>query len=404
MNLSLYIARRYLFAKKSTNAINLISGISAAGMAIGTAALILVLSVFNGFEELITGLSSSFNPDIKITAAKGKTFEADAALLTKVQQVTGVEKMSQTLEEIAFFEYNKSQDFGTIKGVDDSYTQVVRLDSAVRQGIYKTADEENRAMSVIGMGMRNKLSVDLDDYFTPIQIYMPKRTEAAPTQSQFVKQIAYPVGVFAIQQDYDYQYIVTNIKTVRTLLDAAENEVSALEIKVQKDNSSTSVAAEIQRVLGQNFVVKDRFRQDEATLRITNIEKWLAFVILGFVLVLVAFNLIGSLWMIVMDKRDDIGTLKSMGATESDVQNIFLYEGLLIGFSGMLLGFAMALILYFLQKKFSIVGISPGFVVDAYPISLRAIDFFAVATLVAAIGSIAAWLPARSAGKFSSVR
>ena len=393
MNLSLLLARRYLFAKKSTNAINLISGISAMGMAVGTAALILVLSVFNGFEELITGLSGSFNPDIKITAVKGKTFLADSVLINNLKKINGVQAVSQTLEEVAFFEYDKSQDFGTIKGVDDNFTNVVRLDSAVGQGIYKTKDGDGRAMAVLGLGMRNKLSVDIDDYFTPIGVYMPKREDAGALQTQFTKQFCYPVGVFSIQQDYDYQYVVTDLKVVRTLLGSDDAEVSALELRVAKNASAKFVAQQIRTSLGANFLVKDRMQQDEATLRITNIEKWLAFVILGFVLLLVAFNLVGSLWMVVIDKRADIVILQAMGATDRVVRRVFLYQGLLLCGLGMTLGFVLALVIYFLQKTFGIVSIAPGFIVDAYPISLRGTDFVAVASLLVVIGIAAAWLP-----------
>lgn len=401
MNLSFRIARRYLFAKKSTNAINIITGISVFGLAVGTAALILVLSVFNGFEDLITGLFSNFNPDVKVIAAKGKTFEADDTLMLQLKKIDGVVAITQTLEEVAFFEYKDHQDFGTIKGVDEYYTNVTSLDETIREGVYALKDKE-RFLAVAGVGMRNKLSIDVADKFTPLAIYMPKRGRVSTLQQPFKKLFAQPVGTFVIQQDFDNQYILTSLDMVRELLNYT-NELTALEIKLSPTAQQDDVIEQMKQILGDDFKIKDRYQQDEAFLKLMNIEKWMSFAILSLTLLLVAFNMIGSLWMIVLEKKKDIAILKSMGAPDNTIRNIFLHQGILLCLLGLALGSFLAVILYGSQKAFGIVPIPAGFVVDAYPISMRLYDFIVVALTVIGIGIVASIPPAMRAVKISAM-
>ncbi len=390
MNLPFQIAKRYLFAKKSTNAINIISGITVFGISVGTAALVIVLSVFNGFEDLLSGLFRSFNPDIKITPYEGKTFPADTLLLEKIQGIDGVEFISQTLEEVAYFEYKKNHDFGILKGVDENYNKVTGIDSTIREGKYQFTDG-NRNLVVLGVGMRNKLSVNIADYLAVLNVYMPTDKNRGPLAKPFKKLVSYPRGTFVIQQDFDGQYILSSLEFARKLLGKKNGEVSALEIKTKGDEKE--VARNIQKVLGDKFVVKDRYQQDEAFLKLMNIEKWMSFAILSLSLILIAFNMIGSLWMIVLEKKKDIGILKAMGANNLTIRNIFLNEGLMLTALGMISGFTIALLLYGAQKAFGIVPIPAGFLVDAYPISIRFWDFMAVAIAVALIGFLAS-LPA----------
>jgi len=387
LNLSLKIARRYLFAKKSTNAINIITGISVVGIAIGTAALVLVLSVFNGFEDLIIGLFSKFNPDVKVTATIGKTFEPDSLKLAQIKALPSVLLVSETLEEVAFFEYGQSQDFGIVKGVDDNYHKVSGIDSAIFQGQYRLTSGE-RNLAVLGGGVRNKLQVDLDDPFGLLSIYMAKREKTSGLEQPFKKRITYPTGSFKIQQDFDNQYVLVSLEFARDLI-GAYGEVSALEIKLKPGTDQKKAIGDIRTILGEGFQAKDRYQQDEAFLKLMNIEKWMSFALLSLTLVLVAFNMIGSLWMIVLEKKSDISILKSMGATNSSVRNIFLGQGFLLCLMGLFSGFVVAIVLYVLQKIFGIVPIPEGFVVDAYPISMRLIDVAAVAVVVVAIGVVA---------------
>jgi len=387
MNLPLKIARRYLFAKKSTNAINIITGISVFGLTIGTAALIIVLSVFNGFEDLILGLVSNFNPEVKITAKVGKVFEADSTKIAQIESLVGVDKVAQTLEEVAFFEYKGAKDIGTLKGVSDNFNEVTGIDTMIREGEFRLKDD-GRELAVLGVGMRNKLSTAVEDYLTPVTIYMAKRNTKRASAKSFRTKYAYPAGTFSVQAEFDQQYIFSSLQLARELMNY-DNELSSLEISLKPEHSAKQVIPQIQAVLGEEFLVEDRYQQDAEFLKLMNIEKWLGFAIVGLTLILVAFNLIGSLWMIVMEKKKDIAILKSMGATNTTVRNIFLNEGLLLSVLGLVIGTVLALTLYVLQKTYGIVPLDAGLVVQSYPISLRWTDLIAVAILVIFVGMLA---------------
>jgi len=395
LNLALKIARRYLFAKKSTNAINIITGISVFGISVGTAALVLVLSVFNGFEDLISGLFSHFNPDVKVVPLVGKSFSPDSTKVAQILDLPGVEFISKTLEEVAFFEYRGRQDFGILKGVDIFYNKVTSIDSTVFEGEYKFKDG-NRNLLVLGGGMRNKLSVNTGDPFELLKVFMAKRKKVGVLESQFNNRLAYPIGAFKIQQDFDNQYVLASLDFVQGLL-GFDQDISALEIKLNPVIDEEKSMAQIRQIMGDDFSVKNRYQQDEAFLKLMNIEKWMSFAILSLTLVLVAFNMIGSLWMVVLEKRKDIAILKAMGAADNTIRNIFLHEGLLLCLAGMGLGFLVAIVFYFLQKTYGLVPIPEGFVVNAYPISMRFPDFFAVTVVVLAIGAFASIPPALKA-------
>ncbi|MEM0994870.1 MAG: FtsX-like permease family protein [Bacteroidota bacterium] len=391
MNLPFQIARRYLFAKKSTNAINIITGISIFGITIQTAAFVLVLSVFNGFEELLLSLFSNFNPEIKITLEKGKTFDEDTIDLKQLMGIAGVAQVARTLEETALFEYKDNRVFGTIKGVDTSFQTVTPIDSTIQDGRFLLRLGE-MSFAVMGAGMRAKLRVDLDDEFTALNVYMPKQKRVGPLEQPFRKQFLYPIGVFAFQQDFDNKYVLTHLDFCQDLLNRP-NQISALELKLDADADVKSTQAAIQSLVGTAFKVEDQYQQEETFLKVMNIEKWLGFAILSLTLLLIAFNLIGSLWMIVLEKKKDIAILKSMGAQDKSVRNIFLYEGLLLCTIGLGIGFVLALLFYVLQKNFGLIRIAQGFIIDYYPISIRAMDFVAVTMVVLLVGFLAS-LPA----------
>lgn len=387
MNLPFKIALRYLLAKKSTQVIQLITGISILGLTVGTAALVLVLSVFNGFEDLIMGMYVKFNPDIKITPVSGKFFNADASLVYKISKIPGVEAISGTLEEIAFFTYKDKQDFGMVKGVDTLFSAVSNIDSCIKEGVYLP----NRSLSfnaLIGLGIRNKLGIDLEDPFASLTVYMPKNKENTPFENPFRSRNLQPVGTFMIQQEYDNQYIITTLNVARELMGNAKL-LSAWEIKVARNHPVKKVVSEIQSIVKDRFYVKDYYAQEEGFIKLMRLEKWLSFAIVGFMLLLVAFNLIGALWMIVLDKKRDVSILKSIGSTDVDIRNLFLYEGLFLTGIGLISGVFLALLIFFLQKTFHIVAIPGSFVVDSYPISLRWEDFITVAITVLFIGLLA---------------
>ncbi|HLP93889.1 MAG TPA: FtsX-like permease family protein [Saprospiraceae bacterium] len=399
MNLPLLISRRYLFARRSTNAINIITGISVLGMAIGTAALVLVLSVFNGFEDLLSDLFGHFNPPLKITAAKGKTFEVDSIQLAQIRALPGVEVLSQTLEEIAFFEHQGSQDFGVLKGVDDQFALVNGIDSdtTLIEGKYLLQDGERNCL-VLGAGVRNKLSVNVENPLASVTVYMPEQ-QSGFLDKPFKTRLASPVGTFAIQQEFDSEYVLSNIDFVRELLESPPGAVSALEIKTTKGAQIPELKARIQAILGDSYVMKDRYEQNEAFFKVMQLEKWMGFAITSLMLLLMAFNTVGALWMIVLDKQRDISTLKSMGATDGTIRRIFLLEGLLLTLLGMVIGLLLAIILYVIQKQHGIVTIPEGFLVDSYPIAMRATDFIPITLTVLGIGLLASILPARRAAQ-----
>jgi len=395
LNISLFIARRYLFARRSANAINIITGISVLGVAIGTAALILVLSVFNGFEDLLSGLFGHFNPEIKVTPAKGKTFQADSLQLTKVRALPGVLYASETLEEIAFFEYEGSQNFGVLKGVDSIFARVNNIDSTIQEGEY-TLKIQERNCAVAGAGLRNKLGIDVRNPLATLTIYMPEQQSGLMDQP-FKTRNVYPVGTFAIQQDFDNQYILTNLEFMRELLEAEPGTVSSIEIKSRPGTSLSGLKKQVKDMFGNDFTVKDEYEQNEAFFKVMQLEKWMGFAITSLMLILMAFNTVGALWMIVLDKQKDISILKSMGATDRLVHRIFLLEGILLTLLGMGIGMVLACILYFIQKTYGIISIPQGFLVDSYPIAMRAADFIPVVLTVTGIGLLASLAPARRA-------
>ena len=396
MKYSIDIAKRYLFGKKSTNAINIITSISVIGVAIGTAALILVLSVFNGFEDLISSMVNSFNPDIKVVPAKGKTFNPNEVDLAQIKQLSGVDLYTLTLEEIAMMDYDDNQDFATIKGVDQNFEAVCGVDSMMREGSFKL-QHKAQEFAVIGAGVANRLSINIDDQFTALEVYMPKRNASAFDKLFYVK-LVYPSGVFAIQQDFDYQYVLTSLDFVQELLNV-ENEVSAIEIKLKAEADIESTREAIQQITGDAFVVKDRYMQDEAFIKLMNLERWMSYAVIVLTFLVVAFNIIGTLWMIVLDKRKDIAILKAMGTRDRSIVRIFLNEGILICGLGMLIGFFIAIVIYVIHKQVGIVPIPEGFIIDAYPVELKALDFVIVALTVMIIGILASLAPSVNAAK-----
>lgn len=394
ISLPLFISRRYLFSKKSTNAINIITTIAMVGIAVGTAALILILSVFNGFEDLISTMMGNFNPDVKVTAAKGKTFVIDSTQLKALRDIEGIADVAISLEEVAFFQYAGAQDFGIIKGVTNNYDKIINLDSTLQEGRFLTEDADNY-YAIVGAGLRNKLAINVDNPLEPLSIYMAKREQSGALDQQFRQQVALPIGTFAVQQEFDNQYIITSIALAQRLL-AQTNQASAYEIKLKNRQDKKTITA-VRNFLGNNFTVKDRYQQNEAFLKIMNVEKWMSFAIVSLMLILIAFNMIGSLWMIVLDKKKDISMLKAMGMDDQKVRNTFLSTGFWLVMMGLIVGFLLAILLYIYHKNIGLIPVPEGFVMDTYPASMRWYDFITVGVTVIAIGLIASIPAARKA-------
>ena len=387
LNFPLKIARRYLFAKKSTNAINIITGISVFGVTIGTAALVIVLSVFNGFEDLLTSLFSNFNPDIKVTPAKGKVFTIDSTKVADLEALMGVEVVAKSLEEVAFFEYQKTQLFGVVKGVDHQYKSVSSIDSTIIEGRF-LLEKGNRPYVVAGQTIANRLGINVLNDFEDLSIFMAKKNPSKMS-SPFRKLSAKPGGIFKIQQDFDSKYVLTSLAFAQQLLGYKNGEISALEIRLNEQVDMKETQNEIKKLMGSDFVVKDEYEQEEAFLKLMNMEKWLFYALFTFMIIIIAFNMVGALWMMVLEKKLDIAILKSMGARDVTIRNIFLNQGLFLCGLGVLAGFIVAIILYILQKTVGIVTIPEGFVVDTYPIEIRFLDFLKVGATVLLIGLLA---------------
>ncbi len=394
---------RYLFGKKSTNAINIISGISILGISVGTAALILVMSVLNGFEGLIKGLINSFNPDIKITLVEGKTFNYDTILIHKLNRAVGKicypanpdgNFIHPFIEETALLEYKGIKDFATLKGVDSSYSISVNgIKDKISEGRWMLQTAMGPG-AVIGSGVRNKLAISVDDEFEKLIAYMPDAN--GNPLVPFKKRSLIPSGIFSLQQEYDNKYVFVDLAFLQDLLNKP-NQVSGFEVMIYPNYPKNKVIQQVKQILGPAYKVLDRDQQDAAFYKLMRIEKWVSYAILSFVLVLVAFNIVGALWMIVLEKKKDIMILKSMGMNNQFVRKIFLNTGLLITGLGILSGMFLAGVLYVLQIQYGIVPIPEGFLVDRYPIALKFIDFVVVGITVTLMGYFASLLPAKKA-------
>lgn len=387
MKLSFDIARRYLFGKKSTNAINVISWISVSGVAIGTAALILILSVFNGFEGLISGLFNAFNPDLMITAKEGKVFEDDQEIYDALLQVEGVLSISKTIQEIVLLKYDEVDDFGIIKGVDQYFKEVTNIDSTLRKGKF-ILEEKGVNYGVAGIGLANKLGLSVEDGYTPMVVYVPRLKATGPMAQGYGSAVLYPAGTFSVQTEQDVQTIISSLSFVQNLRQS-KTTIGAYELKLDPNIKEQKIRTDIQEIVGESFAIKNRFEQDEAFLKLMNIEKWVSYALAGFAFVLIAFNLVGCLWMIVLDKKKDISILRTMGYTPDNIQVLFIIEGLFICIFGIIIGLFFAIVFYALQKSFGIISIPEGFIIDAYPMEMRLTDVLIVTGTVLTIGFLA---------------
>ena len=402
MYLPLHIARKYFFSKRSANAIHIISAIALLGIAVGTTALILVMSVFNGFESLITKMLSNFNPDVKIEILKGKSFIVDESKIKKLEALPNVAFVSVTLEEKALFESNHVQDFGTLKGVDDKFKLVTHIDSSVTDGKYQLR-AGSLDMAYVGGGLGNRLAVQPERSSAPIAVYTPKMETEAFSDKPFTRMFLYPAGMFSIQQEVDYEYVIASLDFVREFLNKP-GQASSIELRLKNYNpTNNETLKEIKAIMGNEYQVKDRYQQEESFLKLMNIEKWVSFAILSLTLLLVAFNMTGALWMIVIEKKPDIAILKSIGMDDGSVRNVFMFLGMILSTIGFTTGVIIALILYTLQKQIGLVSVPEGFAVSSYPINMVYTDVIAIFIVVSLIGLLASYMPSRRARQTETV-
>lgn len=394
---ALRIAFRYLFSKKSHNAINVISGISSAGVAVGTMALVVVLSVFNGFESLFTKLFSSFDPDLKITLVEGKVFSIESDEMYKVKHLNGVEVFSPVIEENALLRFDEKQMPALIKGVGDEFQSLTRIDSLMLDGQFVLFDGAFEH-AVPGAGVAAQLGLGAN-FITPLFIYAPKRTSRInllrPEQS-FNQSATFVSGIFSVQQaEYDDQMVLVSLELARELFEYSSDQATSVEIKLSENTNEKAVQREIQTILGASFEVKNRFEQQESYFRIMSIEKWITYLILSFILIIASFNIIGSLSMLIIDKKDDIITLRNLGANRTTIRLIFLFEGWLISILGATVGIVIGTTISLLQEKFGLIQLGPGFIVDTYPSVTQFSDIVLVFVTVVVLGLLAAWYPVK---------
>lgn len=396
MKLSVYIAKRYLFAKKSRNAINIISAVSVAGVAVGTMALIIVLSVFNGLEGLVSSIFNTFDPDLKITVAEGKVFVPDSTNLVRLSEINGISAYSLTLEENALLRYGDRQYIAIIKGVDDNFTKVTSLDSSMWEGEFRLKTENNRPEAVIGVGVANYLGIRIN-FITPLNIYVPKRTESinADPENAFIRKYIFPSGVFEIEQEFDSKYVFIPLDFAHELLEY-NNEISSIEIKTDASEEINKIQASVKKIFGKDFVVKNRLEQQAIFYKVMRSERLAIFIILSLILLIASFNIIGSLTMLIIEKERDIEILKSLGADNNLIRKIFIFEGWMISIIGAFAGIIAGFIICWLQQRFGLIKLnSESLIMNAYPITMKLKDFIIVPATVLIIGYWAAWYPVR---------
>ncbi|MBQ7966580.1 MAG: ABC transporter permease [Bacteroidaceae bacterium] len=405
MNLALYIARRYLFSKKSHNAINVISAIAVCGVALATLALVCTLSVFNGFHDLISSFFTHFDPQLKVEAARGKTFVQDSAMMANIQQIGGVEVVSMTLEDNAMAKYQEQQAMVTIKGVDDNFQALTGVEEILYGNpelkLYDEVADYGipgiQLMYILGMGMQP---------FDPIEVYAPRtgtRVNMTNPMANFRRLPLYSPGTVLNINDARYAstYIVASLDYAQRLFDCP-GKISAIELRLTPGTSTGRVKRAVQQLVGDGFTVHDRYEQQEATFKVVKIEKFVSYLFLCFILMVACFNIISSVSMLILDKRDNVDTLRSMGATQNMAERIFIYEGNLIAFFGAITGLVLGVVLCLLQQEFGIIGLGGDgqFVVDAYPVRVKLLDILLVFVSVILVNAVSVWLPIKLLNKY----
>lgn len=399
MKTELKIAWRYLFAKKQYNAIHIISGISAAAIGVVTAAMVCVLSIMNGFGVIVEQMFSQFDPDIRIEAVNGKSFNDSGSKFESLRQLDGIELISQRIEETALLQFEGKQMPVRLYGVDSTFATLTHIEEIITGGHYEVHDGAfDRA--VLGQGLAWHIGIGAQ-FINPLYLYVPKRTEKVnmlrPDQA-FNEEVCFIAGTFAVQQaKYDDEVMLVDIDLTRRLLEYEETEVSSLLIKVQSTSHIKHIEKDIQHLLGDKYKVLNRYKQQADFFRILRVEKLLTTLLLVFILLIASFNIIGSLSMLIIDKQSDIQTLSHLGASSSLIRRIFLFEGWLISTLGAMIGLVIGLAICLIQEHVGILKLGSGteYIISAYPVAVQAADIFLVAVVVLCLGFLAAWIPAK---------
>ena len=404
MNFPFYIAKRYLFSKKSHNAINVISGISVCGVALATLAMVCTLSVFNGFQDMVATFFTAFDPQVKITSVKGKVFDGSMPVLSQIKNMPEVAVYSESVEDNAMVQYKGRQVMAVIKGVEDNFDKLTPIDSILFGRGELILHDEVADYAIPGLQLLSTLGTGIR-FLDPLEVYAPKRgakINVANPMSSFVSDDLFSSGLtFTVNQEkYDGSYILTSIDFARNLFQY-DKEVSAVNLRLHPTANEKDVISKIKRILGEDFYVQDRYEQQADTFRIMEIEKLISYIFLTFILMIACFNVIGSLSMLIIDKKNDVQTLRNLGASDNQIVRIFLFEGRMISFIGAVAGVILGLILCLVQQEYGIIslGNSGSFVVDSYPVSVHAWDVVLIFITVLVIGFISVWYPVRYLSK-----
>lgn len=396
--MTILFAWRYFKGKKTTNAVNLIAWISILAIAVGAAALILVLSVFNGFEDLVKGLYADFYTDIRIAPAKSKFLTLSPQQLQRVKRTTGVKQISTIAEEKAVLVNGEYQSIIYLKGVDQQYTSVSRLSKHIFKGTYDVGTV-NKPLLILGAGIENAVGAEPGRDITPLTVYLPNfKTTNFSGLDALNSYNANVSASFLLQQDFDNKYALTNIDFVKYMLDLSPDQYSAIEVTLNNSEGTDRVKEDLQKLLGKNYKVETRYEQNQSLYTVMQVEKWVIYGILSLILVVAAFNMIGALTMLVLEKQKDIAVLKAMGADESYIQRIFLNEGFVLAAVGGGSGIIIAAITCMVQIKYKLVKLAGGsFIIDYYPVKMVPTDFVLVIATILIISILAAWIPSRKA-------
>lgn len=394
-------AWRYFKAKKSTNAINIISSVSVLAILIGTAALIIILSAFNGFESLVKSLYSSFYSDLRISAQKGKVINLTEEQISKIRSMPGVKAASLVAEDRALLQNHELQTVVVVKGVDDQYPKVSNLPTKLVRGRYELGSAE-QPRAVMGVGIENAVGVLADRMLMPLTVYMPRKgvTDMQNPLEALSEGMLVPAGSFAVQMEFDNKYVMTNLDFARQYLSYGPDEYSSVELAADQQERIPEIKKGLQQLLGSQFKVEDRFEQNRTLYTTINLEKWAIYSIFTLILLVASFNMVGALSMLVLEKKKDIQVLRAMGASKGLVMKIFIAEGLVLAGIGALGGVLLALLLYYLQVNYKLVPLQgDSFLIDYYPVKLLWRDFALVITTALAIGFLASWFPAYKASR-----
>lgn len=403
MNFPFYIARRYLFSKKSHNAINIISMVSVCSVVVSTIALVCILSVYNGFNGLAAMLFSSFDPELKITPSSGKVFDPSTEVMKQIRALPEIAVSTEVLEDNALVVFNNRQAAAVIKGVSDNFSELTLIDSILLAGEFRLR-EDVVDYATLGAGLSSTLGAGVA-FRSPVEIIAPKRNEKINLSNpiaSFNIEYAQVGAIFRLdQQVYDDRYMLVSLPLARDLFNY-ETEVSSIELKLLDEADVSSVKSKIKRLLGSDFIVQDRYEQQEASYKMVQVEKWMTFLILCFILAISLFNVVGSLSMLMLEKKNDVRTLRTMGATDKLISQIFIMEGWMISVCGALIGIVLGLVICLLQQTFGLLKLGQtagAFIIDAYPVRVEYFDVFMVFVTVIIIGYVAAWYPVYYLGR-----